>query len=738
MKNRLLCGVCCAAVSLLSCLGSVWAQPLADRVPDDAIVYVGWRGADSLPPGFQQSHLKALLDESNIPELFSQFAPALMRRIAAESPEAQEPMQTFLALAKPLWQHPTALWFAGVDFSGPEPMPKIALICQAGPDAQAMHETLEKHLANAGPDVPFRALRSGDVVGIYCGYPDEKAALAGDGSAVRAIGASAAFKSALAELQQPEPVVVFYADVERGIAQVNEAIDKQNDPEPKEIWPKVRDASGLTGFKRVTLSNGFDGKDWVTRGFAEVPAPRKGLLSLLDSKPLSDDLFKAIPQSATMVYAGKFDPGRLITEARNVAGAVDPQAQQMFDKGLGAAKMFLGKDLQADILDPLGEEWAMYVSPDVAGNGITGLVVVNKLDDAKKAEQGLIALSLCVNNLIAGQMREEKLSLSFKNTKIGDMRVWYFAVPLVAPSWGIKDGNLYLGLYPQSVGAAARFGASGKKSFAENEKFAALKQRLGVKSPRGVEFVDLPQLAQPGYQLILAYVRLGLGFADMWGVEAPEPVLPAFDTLQAHLAPSGSMSWVDEKGWHTKGVAPFPGAGVFAGEAGFVSAGGAALGASILLPSLNRARETANRVKCASNMRQMGQGMFLYANDKNGNFPEDYATLVKYMIDTGGIAPDVFTCPSGHARPTPKPANMMKPDELAAWATEASPYVYLGGGKTNNMPADIVVLYERIGSHDNDGVNMLYGDGHVEFHSTSDAEQILQQQGVEVEYIGRR
>lgn len=36
---------------------------------------------------------------------------------------------------------------------------------------------------------------------------------------------------------------------------------------------------------------------------------------------------------------------------------------------------------------------------------------------------------------------------------------------------------------------------------------------------------------------------------------------------------------------------------------------------SILLPSLNRAREHANRVKCASNLRQIGQAMLFYAND---------------------------------------------------------------------------------------------------------------------------
>jgi prepilin-type N-terminal cleavage/methylation domain-containing protein/prepilin-type processing-associated H-X9-DG protein len=42
---------------------------------------------------------------------------------------------------------------------------------------------------------------------------------------------------------------------------------------------------------------------------------------------------------------------------------------------------------------------------------------------------------------------------------------------------------------------------------------------------------------------------------------------------------------------------------------------------SILLPSLNRARETANRVKCASNLRQVGTAIALYANENRGAYP---------------------------------------------------------------------------------------------------------------------
>jgi len=51
--------------------------------------------------------------------------------------------------------------------------------------------------------------------------------------------------------------------------------------------------------------------------------------------------------------------------------------------------------------------------------------------------------------------------------------------------------------------------------------------------------------------------------------------------------------------------------------------------ALITAPQLGRAREPANRVKCASNLRQIGQAAVLYAADHNGQLPPDLPTILR-------------------------------------------------------------------------------------------------------------
>ena len=51
-------------VALLIVAGQASAQPLADRVPADALVYIGWAGSQNLGPAYDASHLKAVAASS--------------------------------------------------------------------------------------------------------------------------------------------------------------------------------------------------------------------------------------------------------------------------------------------------------------------------------------------------------------------------------------------------------------------------------------------------------------------------------------------------------------------------------------------------------------------------------------------------------------------------------------------------------------------------------------------------
>jgi prepilin-type processing-associated H-X9-DG protein len=705
------------------------AQALADRVPDDAIVYIGWSGTDSPAPAYAQSHLKAILDNTKIRELFTQFLPQVAEKIISKNPEAEKPLHSIEALAGPLLKYPSAFFFSGIELTGQgqPPIPHVGVMCQAGTDAARVKQQLDELLREMPeqPPFPIDVTEKDGVVALLIGYDDPAKALAGAGRG--AIGQAAAFTAAMKQVQSA-PVLVGYVDLEKVIALVESIVQQQGDEQAKVMLPKVLDASGLRGLKRVIHSAGFDGADWMGMTFVEAPAPRKGMLELLDAKPISPDLLKAVPADATFAAAGRFDPARIITQVKKVLGEIDPQLPGFVDKGLGGVQLALAKNLQTDILEPLGSDWAAYCSPTVAGNGILGMTIVNKLDDPAKAQASLPTASVNLSNWIAVMLSKSnaEVEIRVRNTKVGDQTVYYFGLPIAAPSWTMKDGYLYLGLYPQSAAAGARSTARGGKPISENERFLAVQKRLGVKDACAFSFFDLQATAAQGstYQQLMLIARYA-GFGDLFGVPLPEPLIPTLDVLQQHLAPAGSATWIDDAGIHEKSVSPFPGSKMLS-EPGMVSsagAGGSALMASILLPALNRARETANRVKSASNLRMIGQGMFLYSNDNGGNFPPDLGTVAK----TQDLPLEAFVSPRTGSE-LPKNWRAMSPDQRAGWVNEHADYVYLGNGMTNQENAETVVAYENPGRKLSDGINLLFADGHVEFMLMKDAMDLIEKQ----------
>src|SRR5688500_15477885 len=80
---------------------------------------------------------------------------------------------------------------------------------------------------------------------------------------------------------------------------------------------------------------------------------------------------------------------------------------------------------------------------------------------------------------------------------------------------------------------------------------------------------------------------------------------------------------------------------------------------SILLPALNKARESAKRIACASNIRQLGMAVQLYASAHKGDLPPSSYHVTNWMapdyryelIRLKAASPGIFACPSANYSP---------------------------------------------------------------------------------------
>ena len=73
---------------------------------------------------------------------------------------------------------------------------------------------------------------------------------------------------------------------------------------------------------------------------------------------------------------------------------------------------------------------------------------------------------------------------------------------------------------------------------------------------------------------------------------------------------------------------------------------------SLVLPSLGAAKELARRVVCATNLRQLGVALKIYANDNDGEYPVEelcgnpQPVLTSALAVNGLVERDIFYCPS--------------------------------------------------------------------------------------------
>lgn len=694
------------------------AQPLADRVPEGALLYVGWAGAEEMD-GFEGSKLAAVIESAKLADTFGDALPAWLEGAAARGSADPRAAEFYRTLGAVLWKRPWAMYLSRFEqpANGGPPRPVFGWVIDAGDHADVVRRESLRAVEEAkktDPNSPRRLIENGNIFTLT----DAEVEVGGG------VAAGDAFEAARGQVAV-EPSVMLYVDLAGIVDEVDILINEGGSDEDLDRWNRLGDELGLRNLKQVVYAGGFTGTDWQTEAHIGATDIRNTLLRVMAGEPVTDAELALAPRNATWVSAQRFDAGVLMDTIRGIARAMGDQPAAGFERALGEARRNLGIDLEADLVRALGSAWVVYHERGIAGPMGLGFVAVNPLKDAGKAEASLAAVENKLNAMLEAEPPESRVPFRFKTVQQGETTIHSFAAPMVSPSWAVKDGRLYVSLFPQAIATADLYAKQAGNTILQNEGFQAMRARLGQQAATGVMFADLPQTAPTIYPNYLMLAQMASAAAP----DAPPGaamMLPPLDKILPHLAPAGSVAWTDDAGWHHRAISPFPGGTLLSHQAAFSGGPGAwFLGAGVALPSLVRAREVARDTQALSNLRQIGMAVHMYANDHKGELPPSFAELVPYL---GGNL-RLFASPRSRDA-VPDPA-AMEPAALRDWFTTASALVYVRpADKLSQVrnAAETVLAFERPWNAGDGTLALVFLDGHAETLPLAEATRRIETQ----------
>lgn len=670
------------------------AADLADRIPDTAVITAEWHqiGGD----GTLVNAVRAILD-----------SPV----VKADSDRDMVDFRQFLTFVDLASRKSGIVAVMPGNEGGPA---ELACVVDGGSEIGQLEATLKQALRSGDEvrqpqavtinDVSFTAYGS-ERDAMHVGVQDHYLLLSWGKHAAETLAGAGTFKPLS---QDPEYAAVHqkfkpqsewrasvYANIQSGLQMLGA---RKSAAGPEAL--QVMDALGVEQFKALFIQ--FDGSDIGPRMVSYLHCPKAdgSLAQLWRQSAVTDADVALIPRDAYWANVSKFDLAALYREGLTVAEKLEPTAPATVEGVMSGVRQMLGYSPSTDLLPVFGDTWQIYDAPDHGGLLVTGMVLVNNVRDAD-ALQGMLQRTV---DYFAPLAAQGNVKLTLKEMKQGGHVIHYLligGVPVpIAPAWTFVDKHWAFALAPQTLAAALPQldPASRRSSLLDNSDYKAARAKL-PKALTSVHYADAQNANRLWYPLtLLVATAAASGTA---GSDHPFDLaaVPNFRDFTAGLHNLVSGSSFDAEGLVSTTYGATPGTMLISGNADIVTL---ATMTSVLLPSLSRARELAKRTVCMSNIRGVGMGCWIYANDHKDEFPKELNELVKL----GMVTPAQFVCPS--AGTTEQDAeNYLNGRGSVGWT-------YISG---QNSRSDVrnVLMFESLSHHDGEGGGVLFIDSHVQF-----------------------